>query len=62
MQFLFYDFEKNVHLFLFNANTNKILDMSKNERRGRFSLTIVSAKISDGFPAYRMIETNHKEI
>jgi hypothetical protein len=62
MQFLFYDFEKNVHLFLFNANVNKILDMSKNERKQRFSLTIVSTKSSDGFPAYRVVETNHKEI
>jgi hypothetical protein len=59
MQFLFYDFDKAIYLFLFNAKVIKINDIPQNDGQ-RFGLTITSARNIEA--AYKMFEAEHKEL
>jgi hypothetical protein len=62
MKFIFYDFHKTVHLFLFNAKVMKINEISLSDHSQQYSLEITSTKNAEWSAAYKVFATKHKGI
>ena len=60
MQFLFYDSDKSIILFFFNAKVVKISNIPKNNGGRRTSLVITSAR-RNGLLSYKIFEKFHEE-